>query len=102
MVQCPPYEQAKRESRVRVQLDASRVATGLDAAIAQWIRLRLLFCYPGFKHTIYALIIYSQICATLSCERTKINKKRPGLAHLFKKKVAELRKLAFPTTGVAL
>ena len=40
------------------------------------------------KHTIYAFIIYS-ICAIGIChvKSTKINKKRPGLAHLFKKRL---------------
>ena len=39
---------------------------------------------PGLspKHTIYAFIIYSQhLCYIFLVKRTKINKKRPGLAH---------------------
>ena len=42
------------------------------------------------KHTIYAFIICS-ICAICHVKRTKINKKRPGLAHL-KKKKKEIKK----------
>ena len=39
-----------------------------SAAIAKWIHVHLLSCYPATpgsspKHDIYAFIIYSQICA---------------------------------------
>ena len=45
--------------------DQGKSFTYRGAAIAQWIRLRLPSCRPGSspKHTIYAFIIYSQICA---------------------------------------
>ena len=54
------------------------------AAIAPWFRLRLPSCGPGFdpKHTIYAFFNYWNCNEKI----TKINKKRPGLAHLKKTK----------------
>ena len=45
---------------------------------------------PGLspKHTIYAFFIYSQnLCYICPEKRTKNNKKRPGLVHLFKKRL---------------
>ena len=41
--------------------------------IAQWIRLRLPYYRPGSnpKHSIYAFIIYSQICTNLQREKNK-------------------------------
>ena len=55
------------------------------AAIAPWFRLRLSSSGPGFespKHTIYA---YFNLYWNCNEKRTKINKKRPGLARFFKK-----------------
>ena len=47
------------------------------AAIAQWICLLLPSCCPASspKHVIYTFIIYSQICAILSCEKNKNKQK---------------------------
>ena len=52
-------------------------------AIAQWIRLRLPSCGSNPKHTIYALKQSSFVLYICNCveKRTKINKKRLGLAH---------------------
>ena len=60
------------------------------AARAQWIRLRLPFCRPGFESKANHLsfyFIYSQICAILSlyCEKNENKKKRLGLAHFLQK-----------------
>ena len=50
------------------------------AAIAQWIRLRLPSCRPGFESQAHHPRFYhnSQYVPYLSCER---NKKRPDLVH---------------------
>ena len=53
------------------------------ATIAPWFRLHLPSCSPGLnpKHTIYAFFnLYYWNCIE---KITKINKKRPGLAHFF-------------------
>ena len=39
--------------------ESARIIWG--AAIAQWIRLRLLFCCPGFESQAYHLSFYSEI-----------------------------------------
>ena len=61
------------------------------AVIAQWIRLRLPNCCPRFESQGHHLHFFQFIKFTLcicnlnwNLKRTKINKKRPGLA-LFKK-----------------
>ena len=61
------------------------------AAIAQWICLRLQSCRPGFESQVHDLYFFQFILFKLytchlnwNVKRTKINKKRPGLAH-FKK-----------------
>ena len=60
------------------------------AAIAQWIRLRLPSCRPGFESQAHHLRFFQfklfklYIChLNWNVKRTKINKKRPGLAHFF-------------------
>ena len=59
---------------------------------AQWIRLHLQSCRSGSstKHAIYTFNYtftynYSNFLLYLSCKKTKINKKRPGLAQFLKR-----------------
>ena len=61
-------------------------SNGKCAATAQWIRLRLPSCHPGSspKHTIYAFIIYRQICAVFVSWKQRKTKKRPGMGHFNK------------------
>ena len=54
------------------------------AAIAQWIHLRLPSRRPGFEYQTHQLRFYQIIFDLRHVEKTKINKKRSGLAH-FKK-----------------
>ena len=56
-----------------------------DAAIAQWIHPPLPSCGPGFESQVhhYIVKIFLYICQCIE-KRTKINKKRPGLAPYFK------------------
>ena len=59
----------------------------MGAAIAQWICLRLPSCRPVFESQAHHLSFYhllSNLCYICHVKRTKINKKRPGLAHLKK------------------
>ena len=62
------------------------------AAIAQWICLRLPSCCPGFESQAHHLHFYNlqYLCYICHVERTKINKKRPGLVHFLKKSVFEI------------
>ena len=55
------------------------------AAIAQWIRLRLPSCRPGFESQAHHQCFYQYIFVLCHVEKTKVNKMRPGLAHFFKK-----------------
>ena len=62
------------------------------AAIAQWIHLDLRSYCPGLKSQAHHLLFFQFILFKLyichlnwNVKRTKINKKRPGLAHFFKK-----------------
>ena len=58
-------------------------SVAMGAAVAQWIRQRLPSCGPGFKSQAHHPHCYSQILYSIChCteKRTKINKKRPGLA----------------------
>ena len=58
------------------------------AAIAPWFRLRLPSCGPGFKsqaHHLRFFNLYYWNCIEKITKITKINKKRPGLAHFLKK-----------------
>ena len=60
------------------------------AAIAQWIRLRLPSCHPGFEsqaHHLGFYFIYSQICLYLSlyCEKNDNKQKVAGFGPFFKK-----------------
>ena len=54
------------------------------AAIAPWFCLRLPSCSPGFESQAHHLCFFNY----WNCneKRTKINKKRPGLAHLKKQR----------------
>ena len=59
------------------------------AAIAQWTHLRLSSCRLGFESQAHHLHFFQLILFLLyighlnwNVKRTKINKKRPGLAHL--------------------
>ena len=58
------------------------------AAIAQWICLRLPSCRPGFESQVHHLHFFHlmYLCYICHVKRTKINKKRPGLARFFFKK----------------
>ena len=58
------------------------------AAIAQWIRLHLPSCCPGFESQAHHLCFFQFIKFKLyichlnrNVKRTKINKKRPRIAH---------------------
>ena len=51
------------------------------AAIAQWIHLRLPSRRPGFEYQTHQLRFYQIIFDLRHVEKTKINKKRSGLAH---------------------
>ena len=60
-----------------------------DAAIAQWIRLSLPFCRPGFECQAHHVCFFQFISYKLyifhlnwNVKRTKINKKSPRLVHL--------------------
>ena len=56
------------------------------AAIAQWIRLRLPSCCPGFKsQACYLCIFIYNICAILSFEKNKNKQKEAGFGPFFKK-----------------
>ena len=61
------------------------------AAIARWICLCLPSCIPGFESQAHHLCFYhlQYLCYICHVKRTKINKKRPSLAHL--KKVIEAK-----------
>ena len=63
----------------------NNIITLRATAIAQWIRLRLQSSHPRFESKAHYLCFHQfiQLC---NVEKTKINKKRPGLAHFFKKK----------------
>ena len=65
------------------------------APIAQWIRPRVPSCRPGFESQAHHLCFFQfklfklYIChLNWNVKRTKINKKRPGLAHFFKTRLA--------------
>ena len=62
------------------------------AAIAPWFRLHLPSCGPGFESQAHHLCFFNLYW---NCKkRSKINKKRPGLAHFFKNRV--ICRNAFP------
>ena len=65
----------------------------MGAAIAWWIRRHLQACCPRFESQAHHLRFFSiyieYLSFELECEKTKINKKRPGLAHFFKKNMEE-------------
>ena len=51
------------------------------STIAQWIRLHLPSCHHGFESQAHHLSFH-QFIELYNVEKTKINKQRPGLAHL--------------------
>ena len=55
-----------------------------NAAIAPWFCLRLPFCGPGFQSQAHHLRFFN-LYWNCNVKGTKINKKRPGLAHFLKK-----------------
>ena len=65
--------------RVRVDKQVGQWAT----AIAQWICLRLPLCGPGWFESSSLTLFKSKLNG--NAKRTKINKKRSGLAHILKK-----------------
>ena len=72
----------------------------MGTAIAQWICLRLLSCPPPgsiFMHTIYAFVIYSQICALFVFELK--NKTKRGIVWPIFKKIVK-RETKGPTSEV--
>ena len=70
--------------------------------IAQWIRLRLSFCSPGFESQAYHRHFFQFILCTChlnwNVKRMKINQKRPGLAHL--KKIVIMPQSAWPDVRI--
>ena len=68
-------------SQIVKQLPLLTICMGV--AIAQWISLWLPSCCPGFESQAPRLR-FLQFIELYNVEKTKINKKRPGLAH-FKK-----------------
>ena len=76
--------------------------TRRGAAIAQWIHLHLPSFCPGFKSQAHHLRFYQFIFELCRAEGTKLNKKRPGLAHYLKKRhwdaingATEIKKYSF-------
>ena len=65
---------------IRAKISRSKNIASRGAALAQWIRLRLPHCRPGFKSQAHHLPFYQIIFKLLLVEKTKISKKRPGLA----------------------
>ena len=58
----------------------------MGAAIATWFRLRLPFCGPGSEFQAHHLRFFQFVLLKLLLELEK-NEKRPGLAHIFLKKL---------------
>ena len=63
------------------------------AAVAHWIRLYLPSCHPRFESQAHHLCFYHlwYLCYICHVKSTKINKKRPGLAHLKKINVHRIK-----------
>ena len=59
----------------------------MGAAIAQWIRLRLPFCCPGFQSQAYHLSFYKII--GVSCRKDENKRKEAGIGPFFFKKILE-------------
>ena len=57
------------------------------AAIAPWFRLCLPSCGPRVRIPSTPSMLFFNLNWNCNEKRTKINKKRPGLAHFFKKKL---------------
>ena len=71
------------------------------AAIAQWIRLRLPFCRPGFDSQTCNLCFFSLICDLFvhaMWEKNQKSKKRPGLALFCKKNFFVFQKFSVSHT----
>ena len=54
------------------------------AAVAQWIHLHIPSCRPGFESQAHHLCLYQYYLELWNFEKTKIDKKRPGLAHFLR------------------
>ena len=54
----------------------------IAAAIAQWIRLRLPSCSPGFKSQAHRVCFYLFIFELCNVKMRKLNTKMPGMAHI--------------------
>ena len=79
----------KQELKNLIQQNRKRKCRDKNgAAIAQWIRLRLPYCGPGFESQAHQLCFNSQIlyyiCRYIE-KRTKINKIETGLGLYLKK-----------------
>ena len=59
------------------------IATGVPL----WIHLHLPSCRPGFESQAHYLH-FNQFIKLCNVEKMKVNKKKPGLAHFFKKRIA--------------
>ena len=53
----------------------------MGAAIAQWIHLHLSSCCPGFESQAHHQCFNQFKFGCCRAEKTKINKKRPEMAH---------------------
>ena len=53
------------------------------STIAQWIRLRLPSCNPGFESQAHHLRYYQFIIVLCNVEKTKINKKVAGIGPFY-------------------
>ena len=76
----PRFETSNKgiKQRKRSKLEVERAAT-----TAQWIRLRLSSCDPGFESQAQQLRFFS-LNWNCDVKRTKMNQKRPGLAQFQK------------------
>ena len=70
------------DSRILQLFSGSKVCRG--AAIAQYICLHLTSCHPGFESQAKYLRVFQFIFELCHVGKTKINKKRPELAHFLK------------------
>ena len=75
------------------------------AAIAPWFHLRLPFCGPGFESQAHHLSFFNLHYWNCIEKMAKINKKRPGLAHVFNNKLCRCwwkSLISFLLNGVSL
>ena len=76
LVQFMPY--------LPLNCEKNKQSSGHGDAIAQWIRLHLPFCGPGFDPQARHLCVFN-LYLNGTEKRTKINKTRLGLDHFYKK-----------------